>query len=147
MANEVNFGYATGKTLTFAVYESDGTEREAGSSLTETPASSGLYLGSPTTITTGDNVVIKESSDVVGSGAYHVETILASDGFDGISITEPSGIPANFREMIVQTWRRLFGKSILTKTELKCYKADGTTVATTQVVSADSASQTQGEAS
>jgi hypothetical protein len=48
MANEVNFGYPTGATLTFGVYAPGAagvaTAREEGSAMTETPASSGLYL-------------------------------------------------------------------------------------------------------
>jgi len=70
MANEVTFGYPTGKTLTFGVYTSAGTERESGTALTETPAGSGLYLGTPTTITTSDLVIIKEGTAVVGWGEY-----------------------------------------------------------------------------
>lgn len=70
MANEITFGYSTGQSLTFGVYTSAGVERESGTSLTETPADSGLYLGSPTTITTGDLVIIKKGSTVVGWGEY-----------------------------------------------------------------------------
>lgn len=92
MANEVNFQYISGKTLTFSVYKKDGTEREAGTSLTETPASSGLYLGTPTIIVGGDNVVIKEGSDVVGGGEYAIElaleTTIADDNPDGSSVDQ-----------------------------------------------------------
>ncbi|MHC4121946.1 MAG: hypothetical protein ACYSSI_00100 [Planctomycetota bacterium] len=71
----VNFGFATGRTLTFSVYTSAGTQREAGSSMTETPASSGLYLGTPAVIRDSDNVVIKEGTKVVGHGEYRKEEL------------------------------------------------------------------------
>jgi hypothetical protein len=75
MANEVNFGYPTGATLTFSVYTSAGVARETGSSLTETPASSGLYLGTPAAISKGNQVIIKEGSVVVGHGEYNGKTM------------------------------------------------------------------------
>lgn len=148
MANEIEFGYPTGKTLTYGAYQPDGTVRtSAGTSLPESPASSGYYHTTDGSIATGDMVIVKEGTDVVGVGIYHPETILSSDGLDSVATTEPAEVASNFREMIIQVWRRLFGKSILTKTELKCYKADGSTVATTQAVAVDGATQTQGEAS
>lgn len=72
---------------------------------------------------------------------------LASDGLDTISTTAPSGVATNFREMLVQVWRRFFKKSTLTSTQLKTYADDGTTVVTTQTVSDDGTTQTQGAAS
>ena len=69
MAN-INFGFDTGKTLTFSVYTPAGVARETGTAMTETPASSGLYLGNATTLLVGDNVVIKESTKPVGHGEY-----------------------------------------------------------------------------
>ncbi|KKN58274.1 hypothetical protein LCGC14_0553540 [marine sediment metagenome] len=75
MANEVNFGYPTGATLTYGIYTSAGVERELGTSLTETPASSGLYLGTPTAISKGNQVVVKEGSVVVGHGEYNGKTM------------------------------------------------------------------------
>jgi len=90
------------------------------------------------------------NTDMVGTdGANTTKTgfKLASDGLDSIATTEPSGKASNFREMIVQVWRRLFGKTELTATQLRSYKADGETVATTQIISETSTKQTQGEAS
>lgn len=77
MANEVTFGFATGKTLTFSVYDLDGTARETGGTMTETPASSGLYLGSPTTMLAGDLVVVKEGTKPVGWGEFLTMTRLS----------------------------------------------------------------------
>lgn len=73
MSNEVNFGWVTAATLTFSVYTSAGVARQTGTAMTETPASSGLYLGSPTLISVGDNVIVKDSSGVVGHGEYRSE--------------------------------------------------------------------------
>lgn len=72
---------------------------------------------------------------------------LASDGLDSISTTAPTGVAANFREMVVQTWRRFFKKSTLTATQLKTFGDNGTTVLTTQAVSDDGTTQTQGASS
>lgn len=69
----INFGYISGKTLTFSVYTDAGGTRETGGTMTETPASSGLYLGDPRFIVAGDNVVIKEGTTPVGHGEYQPE--------------------------------------------------------------------------
>ncbi len=75
MANEVNFGYPISKTLTFSVYTQAGVARETGSAMSETPATSGLYLGTPNAISKGNQVVIKEGSVVVGHGEYNGKTM------------------------------------------------------------------------
>lgn len=63
--------------------------------------------------------------------------VLAADGLDAISTTAPTGVAADFREMMVQLWRRQFKRSTLTSTELKTYADDDVSVLTTQVVSDD----------
>jgi hypothetical protein len=55
-------------------------------------------------------------------------------------------LATNVRGLLIQTWRRLFKKSTLTATELKTYKDDGITVVTTQAVSDDQTTETQGAA-
>lgn len=72
---------------------------------------------------------------------------LASDGLDAIPMTAPAGVASNFREMMVQIWRRLFRKVTMTSTQVKTYADDGSTVLTTQSVSDDGSTQTQGGAS
>lgn len=72
---------------------------------------------------------------------------LASDGLDSISTAAPTGVASNFREMFVQTWRRLFKKTTLTSTELKTFADDDSTVITTQSVSNNSGTQTVSKAS
>lgn len=71
---------------------------------------------------------------------------LAADGLDSVSTTGPSGVAGNFREMLVQLWRRQFKKATMTATQLKTYADDGTTATTTQTLSDDSTTQTQGAA-
>ncbi len=70
---------------------------------------------------------------------------LASDGLDSISTTEPAGVASNYREMVVQTWRRWFKKTTLTSTQLKTHKDDDS-VATTQSATDASGTQTLGVA-
>lgn len=86
---------------------------------------------------TGDDVKATLDSETVK---------LASDGLDSVATTEPAGVASDFREMLVQTWQRLFKKSTMTATEVKTYKDDDITVATTQVVSDVGGTQTQGKA-
>jgi len=77
---------------------------------------------------------------------------LAADGLDSIFTAAPAGVAANFREMIVQLWRRFFGKSTLTASAgagsgtLKTFADDGVTTLTTQALSEDAGTQTVGEA-
>jgi hypothetical protein len=72
---------------------------------------------------------------------------LASDGLDAVATTAPAGVASNFREMVVQTWRRFFKKATATSTQVKTYADNGTSVLTTQAVSDDGTTQTQGAAS
>ena len=102
----------------------------------------------------GDIVIVKEGTVSVGWGEYQpeVNTVnktgykLASDGLDSIATTEPSGLASNFREMIIQLYRRFFGKATMSNSQILTYKSDDT-VATTQAISETSAIQTQGETS
>ncbi len=74
---------------------------------------------------------------------------LGAAGLDAISVADP-GAPASVTtlpRMIVALWRRFFKKSTLTATQLATYADDGTTVNSTQPVSDDGTTQTQGAAS
>lgn len=71
---------------------------------------------------------------------------LASDGLDTIATTAPTGIASNFREMLVQVWRRFFKKATKTAAQIKTYDDAGTGVVTTQTVSDDGTTETQGSA-
>lgn len=88
----------------------------------------------------GTGVVVATSNDKTG---YK----LASDGLDSISTTAPAGVASNFREMMIQTWRRFFRKATRTSTQIKTYADDGTTVLTTQTISASGTNESQGAAS
>jgi len=72
---------------------------------------------------------------------------LSPDGLDGITVTEPTTVATTFAGMMVQLWRRFFKKATQTATELKTYKNNGTDVVTTQTLSDDDTTQTQGAAS
>lgn len=76
---------------------------------------------------------------------------LASDGLDSIATTAPAGVAANFREMVVQVWRRFFKKTTMSSDgagsgEIKTFADNGTTVLTTQATTETSSLQTQGDA-
>lgn len=72
---------------------------------------------------------------------------LASDGLDSIAVTRPSTVAATFPQMLIQLYWRFFGKVTKTSTQIKNYAADGSTVVTTQTISDDNTTQTQGAAS
>ena len=72
---------------------------------------------------------------------------LSAAGLDSITTTEPTGVATTFRGMMVQLYRRFFKKVTQTATALKTYKDNGSTVVTTQTISDDDTTQTQGVAS
>lgn len=89
---------------------------------------------------TGTNGVVVASGSKTGYS-------LSSSGLDSISITAPTSVATNFREMMVQVWRRYFKKATMTTTELKTFADNGSTVITTQTVSDDGTTQTVNAAS
>jgi hypothetical protein len=82
----------------------------------------------------------------VGSVQDKAGYALAPTGLDAIPIAAPAGVAGTFREMMVALHRRFFAKSTLTATQLQTYADDGVTVLTTQPVSDDGTTQTQGAA-
>ncbi len=73
MANEIKVVYVTGATLDFSVYFDNAgtlTAREVDQAMTEQPAGSGVYKGTPATIEQGDIIVIEEGSTIIGSAEY-----------------------------------------------------------------------------
>jgi len=145
MANELTFGHIPGEIITAGIYAPDGTERASGINVTEI-GSTGIYTATSADIQTGDLVIFNDGTDNVGFGEYHPAGILSLDGLDSVSIAEPSGKASNFREMVIQLWRRFFGKVVLSDGQLATYKQDGATVATTQQIDETATLQTQGEA-
>jgi hypothetical protein len=126
------------------------------------PAADYFVVGDYTAPPSAATVSTQVASDLAtahGNGSWATATSvtvsdktgfkLASDGLDSISTTAPSGAIAtwNFRERLMMVFRRLFGKATMTASELKTYASDGTTVLSTQSLTDDNTTQTQGEAS
>jgi hypothetical protein len=85
---------------------------------------------------------------VVGSVASVTAGVnLAATGLDSIPVADPGGVASTFPQMVVQTWRRFFKKATKTSTQIKTYDDTGVTTRTTQTVSDDGTTQTQGVAS
>ena len=91
----------------------------------------------------------------VGNGAVVAASVtsktgykLAFDGLDSVSTTAPSGVASNFREMLVQVWRRFFVKATKNSDtgQLQTYADNGTDVLTTQSVTDDGTTETVGDA-
>jgi hypothetical protein len=57
---------------------------------------------------------------------------LASTGLDQISASTPTGVATTFATKMMQLWARFFGRVTKDSDEIKTYRSDGTTVATTQ---------------
>lgn len=93
----------------------------------------------------GSNYILWTGSAEAFSTDENGQMILHATGLDQIPITQPAGKASNFRETVIQTWRRLFGKATLTSSQLKCYKENGVDLATIQAVSDDTVTQTQEE--
>lgn len=73
MANEIKLGYKTGQTLTYAVYNPDGTQVTApGTSLPEIGAT-GYYTASNASIAAGDVCMISDANGVLFQGEYKPE--------------------------------------------------------------------------
>lgn len=70
MANEIKLGYYTGQTLTYAVYNPDGTQVTApGTSLPEIGAT-GYYTATNASIAAGDICIISDTNGVLFYGEY-----------------------------------------------------------------------------
>lgn len=75
----------------------------------------------------------------VGTNNDKTGYILGATGLNSIDTTAPTGVADNFREMLVQIWRRYFKKSIKSESGLtiKTYADDNSTVLTTQTYTDD----------
>jgi predicted transcriptional regulator len=89
---------------------------------------------------TGTDGVVVATASKTGYG-------LAADGLDSIATTAPTTVASNFRQMLVQLWRRFFKKAVKNSTQIKTYADDGAIVVTTQTISDDGTTETQGPAS
>jgi hypothetical protein len=113
------------------------------------------YTGTDTAGTTtllsriGSALAITGGAVTIGTNNDKTGYTLSAAGLDQIAVSDP-GAPANVTtipKMIVALWRRFFKKSTLTATQLKTFADDNATVNSTQTVSDDGTTQTQGAAS
>lgn len=75
MANEIKLGYVTGETLTYAVYNPDGTQVTApGTSLPEI-GSTGYYTASNASIAAGDVIIVSDAVSVLFQGIYKEDVV------------------------------------------------------------------------
>lgn len=123
MANEIQYGHISGVTLTYGVYQPDGTVRTAaGTSLPEI-SSTGYYTADDGNVIAGDMIVVNDTVGVIAQGIFEPDVVLASTGLDSISIAEPSGRATNFREQMVQLYMRFFNKVSKTSSAIKTHDA------------------------
>lgn len=82
------------------------------------------------------------------AGAGLTAVVLGATGLDAIAVTDPGGVAGQttLPKMIIALWRRFFKKATMTSSQLKTYADDGTTVNTTQALTDDGTTQTEGAA-
>ncbi len=82
MANEIKLGYYTGQTLTYAVYNPDGTQVTApGTSLPEI-GTTGYYTASNASIAAGDLCIVSDTNGVLFQGEYLPDVVSTSIAAD-----------------------------------------------------------------
>lgn len=132
-------GYAGGDVLNVSVAATVGGQ--AGKAWIDR-----FVLDTPAAAPTDPLAVSVPGAYAAGTAGYLLGQIgspvtLSAAGLDAISTTPPAGVAANFREMLIATYRRFFGKSVkdLATHTIRTYADDGTTVVTTQTWSDDNA--------
>jgi hypothetical protein len=177
MANEIGpIYYTTGATLRAMVFNAAGQVRDVVANafdawadadiddydilLTEQGTSGNYYANAPTG-TTPSTVLymvkvyegavtianVRAVTHVGSMGADKTGFALSSDGLDSVSMTAPTGLASNYREAMVQLWRRFFKRTTKTATTITTFADNGSTVITTQTISDSAGTQVQGPAS
>ena len=93
MANEITFGFQTGRTLTYGAYEPDGSVRTAAATALPEIGATGYYTANDANVVAGDVVIVKEGTQTVGwgeerpevncvliEGADFTDTLIGADG-------------------------------------------------------------------
>jgi len=117
MANKIKLGYYTGQTLTYAVYNPDGTEVTApGTSLPEI-AATGYYTATNASIAAGDTCIVSDTNGVLFQGEYLPDVVSTSVS------AEVAVIDANVDTLIVdqQTVNTVIPIEVPTETKARIY--------------------------
>ena len=129
-------GVALGTGLTVAAVGAGG--------ITASSIATGAIDADSLAADAGTEIAAAVQTSIDTNGVQVADGSISSAAFTVAALT---GVETGILEQIVQLWRRFFKKSTLTATQLKTYADDGTTVVTTQTVSDDATTQTQGAAS
>ena len=87
MANEIKLGYYTGQTLTYAVYNPDGTQVTAPGTALPEIAATGYYTATNASIAAGDICIVSDTNGVLFQGEYKPE-ISATEIEDKIDLID-----------------------------------------------------------
>jgi len=85
MANEIQLTFRTGATLTYGAYQPEGTVRTAAATSLPEIGTTGYYTATDANIVVGDQVVVKEGTNIVAGGVYEIANESVSDIQDGLA--------------------------------------------------------------
>ena len=107
-----------------------------------------VILPLATVDTVADAILADTGTDgVVVAAASKTGYALSATGLDTISTSATTGLATTLPTRMNQLWRRFFRKATKTSTQIKTYADNGTDVLTTQTVSDDDVTETQGAGS
>lgn len=86
MANEIQYAYTTGSTLTYGAYQPDGTVRTAAGTALAEVAGTGYYKATNASVLAGDFIVVIDSvAGVIGGYTYRPE-VTTTDLSDAVDL-------------------------------------------------------------